>query len=296
MTTRSSMRTFALFLLVFGALGTVTAQDNGRVVTWESSKVSQTIGNGQIVTPVTVNFRVAKTLTNVSVFTVPGISKFVEAQPSEFPILQPLTDYSITLSFSVPTGAPEGLYDGAIHLRLGSKTIPETLKVGVTVDYGGNIPSPNAITLSAESLRLITGVAPDGNGLYFSQTNSELSAIRPDLILALPPVAPLPSGFLGRVVDVFNVGGQLFISTTPASLSEALSKATITVDRPLNASDVTSSVATAPGTSFSTRRSLATADSVEDGISVRLNDLVVYDRDGNPATTSDQLVLDGYHS
>jgi len=293
MITRSSLRTLALFLLVFGTfVGTVSAQGNGHIVTWENSKVSQTIGNGQIVSPIVINFRVAKTLTNVTVFTVPGIRKFVEAQPSEFPILQPLTVYSITLSFSVPTGAAEGLYDGTIHLRLGSKTIPETLKVGVTVDYAGNIPSPNAVTLSADSLRLITGVASDGNGLYFSQTNSELSAIRPGKILALPPVAPLPSGFLGRVVQVSNVGSQLFIATRAASLSEALEKATITVDRALNASDVTSSVATAPGTSF-VARSLATSDSVEDGLSVRLNDLVVYDRDGNPSTTADQLVLDG---
>ena len=102
----------------------------------------------------------------------------------------------------------------------------------------------------------------------------------------------MPSGFLGRVVDVSSLGCQLFISTTPASLSEALTKATIAVDRPLNASDVTSSIATAPGTSFP-NRSLSTSDSVEDGLSVRLNDLVVYDRDGNPNTTADQLVLDG---
>lgn len=85
--------------------------------------------------------------------------------------------------------------------------------------------------------------------------------------------------------------GSRFLQAA-ASLSEALERATITIDRPLNASDVTSSVATAPGTSFAAR-SLATSDSVEDGLSVRLNDLVVYDRDGNPSTTSDQLVLDG---
>src|SRR5258705_11134209 len=221
--TQSSARALALFLLVLGSfVGTVNAQGNSRVITWENSEVSQNMGNGQIVTTLVVKFRVARTLTNVTVFTVPGISKFVNAQPSEFPILQPSTDYSITLSFSVPTRTAEGLYDGTIHLRLGSRTIPQTLKVGVTVDYGGNVPSPNAVTLSADSLRLITCVAPDGNGLYFSQTNSELSAIHPGTILALPPVAPLPSGFLGRVVDIFNVGGQLFIATTAASLSEAL--------------------------------------------------------------------------
>src|SRR5678815_387485 len=201
MITRSSARALALFLLVFGAfIGTANAQGNGQVVTWERSEVSQTIGNGQIVTPVVVKFRVASTLTNVSVAPVPGISKFVDAQPSFFPVLQPATDYSITLSFSVPTGAAQGLYDGTIHLRLGSRTIAPPLKVGVRVDYGGNKPSPNAVTLSAESLRLITSVAPGGNGLYFSSTNSELSAIRPGVILALPPTTQLPNGFLGRVV------------------------------------------------------------------------------------------------
>jgi len=296
MITRSSVRALALFFLVFGAfVGTVNAQGNGQVVTWEQPEVRQTIGNGQIVTPVVVKFRVATTLTNVSVWTVPGISKFVDAQPSQFAVLQPSTDYSITLSFSVPTGAAEGLHDGTIHLRLGSRTIPQTLKLGVTVDYGGNVPSPNAITLSAESLRLITGTAPNGNGLYFSGTNSELNAIRPGAILALPPTAQLPNGFLGRVVDVSTAGGRLFISTMPATLSEALSKAKVIVDRHLNSSDVTSSVATAPGTSFDNRISARnlTAAAADDGLSVRLDDLVVYDRDGNPATTSDQLLLDG---
>jgi hypothetical protein len=290
--TQSLVRILVLFFMVFGAaVGTANSQGSGSIVTWENNRVNQTIGNGQIVTPTVVKFRVAKALTNVSVYTVPGISKFVNAQPSEFPSLEPGTDYSITLLFSVPTGAAQGSYDGNIHLRLGSKTIPDTLKVEVTVDYGGNVPSPNTITLSAESLRLLSGVATDGNGLYFSQTNAELAAIHAGQILALPPVGLLPSGFLGRVVGVSNVGGQLFLSTTAASLSEALSKATISIDRPLNASDVTSSIATAAGASF--RRSAAPLDSIEDGLSVQLNDLVVYDRDGNPATTSDQLVLDG---
>ena len=295
MITRSSVRNFALFLLIFGAfVGTVNAQGNGKV-TWEKPEVRQTIGNGQIATPVVVKFRVGTTLTNVSVWTVPGMSKFVDAQPSQFPVLQPATDYSITLSFSVPTGAAEGLYDGTIHLRQGSRTIPQPLKLGVTVDYGGNKPSPNAITLSAESLRLITGTAPGGNGLYFSGTNSELSAIRPGAILALPPTAQLPNGFLGRVLGVSNAGGQFFISTVPATLSEALSKAKVNVDRHLNSSDVTSSVATASGTSFANRISARNlnAAAADDGLSVRLDDLVVYDRDGNPATTSDQLLLDG---
>lgn len=295
MINRSTARALALFLLVFGAfIGTANAQGNGQV-TWERNEVSQTIGNGQIVTPVVVKFRVSTTLTNVSVWSVPGISKFVDAQPSFFPVLQPATDYSITLSFSVPTGAAEGLYDGTIHLRLGSRTIPQPLKVGVTVNYGGNIPSPNALTLSAESLRLITAVAPNGNGLYFSSTNSELSAIRPGVILALPPTTQLPNGFLGKVIGISNSGGQLFISTIPATLSEALSHASVSIDRHLTSSDVASSVATAPGTRLVDRASTRslTAASTSDGLSVRLDDLVVYDRDGNSSTTSDQVLLDG---
>lgn len=296
MFTRSSVRTFALCLLVFGAfLGTANAQGDGQVVSWEKSEISQTIGNGQIVTPLVVKFRVATTLTNVSVWTVPGISQFVDAQPSTFPVLQPGTDYSVTLSFSVPTGAVEGLYDGTIHLRVGSRTIPQTLKLGVTVDFGGNIPSPNAVTLSAASLRLITALAPDGNGLYFSSTNSELGAIRPGMILALPPTSKLPNGFLGKVVNVSNSGGLLFISTIPATLSEALSHASVTIDRHLSSSDVASSVVTAPGTRLVDRISSRNlnAAAADDGLSVRLDDLVVYDRDGNPSTTSDQLLLDG---
>jgi hypothetical protein len=123
-------------------------------------------------------------------------------------MLQRETDYSIKVSFSVATRAVEGLYDGTIHLRQGTKTIPQTLKVRINVTYGRNVPSPNAVTLSPDSLSLISGVAPNHGGIYFSQANSELSMLMQGDILALPPALGIPRGFLGKIVGITNSGNH----------------------------------------------------------------------------------------
>jgi Carboxypeptidase regulatory-like domain len=269
----------SILVLVIGALGGVAnAQSNRPVVAWESNRVSQSLGDGQIVSPMVVRFRVSTPLTNVSVFVVPEIRRFVTVQPSEFPTLQPEFEYSVSLSFSVPTRAAEGLYDGTIHLRQGSRTIPQTLKVSVNVNYDGNIPSPNAITLSPDSLRLITGAAPNNSGIFFSQRNSELSALRPGTILALPPATAIPGGFLGRITNLNNVGNQLFISTTDASLSDAFTHASVSLDRSLSSDDLSSSFATTQGISFTNQSTRRELNSTANGLTVQLNDLEVYDR------------------
>ena len=75
-------------------------------------------------------------------------------------------------------------------------------------------------------------------GIFFSQTNSELSALRTGMILALPPAAGIPNGFFGKIANIIPVGNQLFISTTPASLSEAFVNASVSLDRPLTSDDL----------------------------------------------------------
>jgi hypothetical protein len=272
-------RTFpalVLSILIFGTFITsAKAQSDRPVVSWNDNEITQVIGGAQIVSPVVVRFRVSRPLSNISLFVVPEIRRFVTVQPSDLSNLQPSVEYSLTLLFSVPTGAAEGIYSGTIHLRQGTQTIPRTLKINVNVNYSGNLPSPNAVTLSTDSLRLITEAVPDGSGIFFSQTNSELSALRTGMILALPPAAGIPNGFFGKIANIIPVGNQLFISTTPASLSEAFVNASVSLDRPLTSDDLSLGIATTQGISFA-QTFLRNRNSTENGLSVRFDDVEVF--------------------
>jgi len=272
-----------LLSLILGIFITTYAQSNRPVVSWNNREITQTIGGAQIVSPLVVKFQVSRTLTDVNVFVVPEIRRFVTVQASDLSNLQPLTDYSLTLMFSVPTQTAEGVYSGTIHLRQGNQTIPQTLKVNVNVNYAGNMPSPNAVTLSADSLSLLTDVIPDGGGIVFSKSNAELSTLRAGMILALPPATGIPNGFFGKIANIVSIGDQLFVSTVPASLSEAFINASVTLDQPLNQDNRSSSISGTPGVSLSqmlrTERNAA-----ENGLSVQLNDVEVFDGiqlDGN---------------
>src|ERR1044072_62163 len=136
-------RTFpalVLSILIFGIFITsANAQSDRPVVSWNDNEITQVIGGAQIVSPVVVKFRVSRPLSNISLFVVPEIRRFVTVQPSDISNLQPSVEYSLNLLFSVPTGAAEGDYSGTIHLRQGTQTIPRTLKINVNVNYSGNL-------------------------------------------------------------------------------------------------------------------------------------------------------------
>src|SRR4026207_718362 len=117
---RRTFQPLVLSILIFGILITsANAQSDHPVVSWSDSEITQVIGGAQTISPVVVRFRVLRPLTNVSLFVVPEIRRFVTVQSSDFSNLQPSTEYSIPLLFSVPTRAAEGFYSGTIHLRQG---------------------------------------------------------------------------------------------------------------------------------------------------------------------------------
>jgi hypothetical protein len=48
-----------------------------------------------------------------------------------FPSVSAGQAVTVTISFSIPTSTTLGTYDGTIHARVGSKTLPQTLKVTI---------------------------------------------------------------------------------------------------------------------------------------------------------------------
>lgn len=281
----------ALFVATLLLAVTASAQIGRPAVTWNPDLVTKQIGDGSIAAPTVVRFTVSETVHDASIFVVPALRGHVAVEPSIFGTLQPNTEYSFTVSYSLPPGAIEELLEGTIHLRSRSRTIAKPLKVEVNVEFGSNVPSSNVRSLSPASLSLIVGTASDGNGIYFSESNSELSQLGPGNILALLPAPHIPNGFFGKVSAITPSGSGIFVQTTPASLSEAFVSAHIDIDQTLDESSVLSSIATARGVSF--RTPARRAAPAQNSLTAAMNDLVVYDDDGNPGTTNDQIRVDG---
>lgn len=100
-------------------------------LSWSQNQVVAVVSAGKVVTKdVVLTSSVA--LQNASVEPIPQIAPFVTSQPRSVSMSagQSLT---VHLSFDVPRDTALGIYSGTIHVRSGTQTLPQTLKVTVHV-------------------------------------------------------------------------------------------------------------------------------------------------------------------
>lgn len=211
-----------LALIVVATFSSAFAQ--GVPVSWDVKNVAITIGDGQGSTsPVTVSFRSARALQDIELVVVPALQGLVHVTPTRIARVEPDTEYSVTLTFAIPPEALEGVYDGTLHLISGRRTIPQSLKLAVTVAYGSNIVDANTRVLTAATASLLSEVSADGSALTFNTLTPDLAAVSIGSVLVLPPSPALPLGFLGRVVAVIPNGVGMIVNTVPAAITDALS-------------------------------------------------------------------------
>ena len=128
-----------ILLLSFFSLSISTgfAQKNKVVppIYWSQKKVE--INAGSIPFSINVEFESNKSLSNVSLWVVPELQPFISVTPVDFATIDPGTPYSVSIDVSIPYDTEIGsLYDGTIHLRDGKSTIPQTLKVALSIVFG----------------------------------------------------------------------------------------------------------------------------------------------------------------
>jgi hypothetical protein len=128
-------------------------------ITWSSPDVYAGISSTTTVTK-TLTFTSDQTLQGITVEAVPAIAPFVQIQPNTFtqvPAGQPQT---VKLTFSAPSGAQFDAYDGTIHVRAGSRTLPQTLKASVTFAVVPLPPDPGDAGKAT-----LAGIDSDGDGV-----------------------------------------------------------------------------------------------------------------------------------
>ncbi len=135
----------------------------------------------------------------------------------------------------------------------------------------------------------------DGS-LVFLGSSLFPSNLKKDDVVVSEPSKAAPFGFLRKVTKIKNVSGQIIVETTTARLKDAVHQGEFAVHKNLSPGDLSSSKALLDGISLSTINTpnslITTASDIStqaQSFVIDLNDVVLYDLDGNESTTNDQV-------
>jgi hypothetical protein len=119
--------------------------------------------------------------------------------------------------------------------RLGAEPVPqnEDPEQYVYLPVVGNelapiIPDTTEV-LTGESTQYLTGVSGDGSVFTFSQMTPGLADLDSGDVMVSGPTDVMPNGFLRRVDAVDSSGGQVFLSTSFATLEDAVEQGAFTL-------------------------------------------------------------------
>lgn len=292
---RPTLLAVIAFVWLGGALGPPVYAASSQI-SWSPETVERTIGNGNGATPeALVSFTSPTELTGVDVWVTPELRPFVRVGRDHFELVPAGTPSEIRLRFVVPPHAIPGTYEGTVHLRQGNRTLPHTLKVAVTVDFGDTVIPDTTVVLSESSLSALDRVSPDGTIYEFSEAIPELDVLDVGDVVVMGVGPMTPNGALRRVSWLYATPNFLAVATTQASLTDALEKASIDYTQQLDPEDIVSSDMPFAGTA--TLRSAAPAAAAIDaelgtGLSAEL-DAILYDHDGDLDTEDDQITAFG---
>lgn len=142
--------------------------------------------------------------------------------------------------------------------------------------------------LSDDTTDHLTSVSPDGSVLTFSESSEELKELKPGEIIVDDPSPAAPDGFLRKVVDTSRSGGKMVVEATEATLEEAIAEGEVNFKTTLEPASIEQ-------TTFLAGTTLNQSPEVAEGMSFNynLNNVILYDADGNPGTTHDQVKANG---
>ena len=102
-------------------------------IEWMPREIAVTLSEQNPTDSVLATFTSSTALDQITLEVVPGLSDFVTVEPAVIQNVQAGVPHTVVLNFSLPPGTVPGLYEGVVHVRNGRRTLPETLKIRITV-------------------------------------------------------------------------------------------------------------------------------------------------------------------
>jgi hypothetical protein len=165
---------------------------------------------------------------------------------------------------------------------------------GMQEPNGNSVLSQDTVVLDNESLEALVDVTESTAGaqtLVFADA-AAVAEIEPGNVIVAGPSTAKPEGFLLRVADVTERGGRFYVEATQATLEEAVVDVAVAETFAATRHDI-DSFAAAPGVEILPERVLRDVSWSPGAIELAIHEMVVYDHDGNPETTDDQVQVDG---
>ncbi len=148
--------------------------------------------------------------------------------------------------------------------------------------------SPELRVLDSATLDQLSSVSADQSTLVFKSTTKQLSALHAGNLIAAGIVGKLlPRGMLRRVESVSG-SGPITVTTSTASLTDAVIKGSINPSFHLNADGTTSAALHTAGVG-----SGGSGGSGNSGLTYGFDNKAIYDGDGDSSTTNDQVLVSG---
>jgi len=108
----------------------------GGKIEWTPQKIEVKLSEPAMDNQVLANFTSDISLNQITLEVVPELNPFVTVEPAVIQNVQAGVPQIVTLHFSLPPGTEPGEFDGVVHVRSGKRTLPQTLKIAVTVELG----------------------------------------------------------------------------------------------------------------------------------------------------------------
>lgn len=141
---------------------------------------------------------------------------------------------------------------------------------------------PTTNVLTDDTTQYLSSVSTDGATFTFSQTTDQLNALAAGEVMVGDPSDAAPYGFLRKVESVSNNGGQVVVQTEATTIEEAVKQGEVSISQVLQPTNPERAIL-AKGVRLIER------PDAPDSFYIQLDDVVLYDDDGNENTTNDQI-------
>ena len=103
-------------------------------IEWNPREIEVTLSEQDPTASVPATFTSDIALDQITLEVVPGLSDFVTVEPAVIQHVQAGVSHTVALNFSLPPGTEPGIYEGVVHVKSGRRTLPDTLKIRITVE------------------------------------------------------------------------------------------------------------------------------------------------------------------
>ena len=160
--------------------------------------------------------------------------------------------------------------------------------IGKNTSFLTPVIPPTTNPLPPETTAELLSVSPDGVTYTFDVMTAALAAVAPGEIIVAAPSAAAPNGFLRRVTAINAAGGDVIVQTQAATLEDAIQQGEVVFSRRLTPEGLAAQEM-APGVTLRP----SSVVSPQAAFYLEIKDVVIYDDDGNPSTTNDQVLANG---